>query len=126
MLRTELGYSEKDFIIIVVAELSKNNNQIMLVKSVHELAKIIPSLKILLIGKETLPIVCEFVQKEKLEEYVKFLGYRRDVEKLTMMSDVTFSVSLRGRSSCEHNRSDGVRSVCCFKRQPWIPLAHKR
>lgn len=94
-LRADLGYSEKDYIITVVAELNKNKNQIMLVKSVPELAKIIPNLKILLIGKETLPIVREFVQKEKLEKYVEFLGYRRDVEKLTMMSDVAFSASLR-------------------------------
>lgn len=94
-LRTELGYSEKDFIITVVAELNKNKNQIMLVRSVPELAKIIPNLKILLIGKETLPIVWDFVQKENLKKYVEFLDYRRDVEKLTMMSDVAFSASLR-------------------------------
>ena len=67
----------------------------MLVKSVPALAEIIPNLKILLIGKETLPIVREFVQKENLKKYVEFLGYRRDVEKLTMMSDVAFSASLR-------------------------------
>ena len=94
-LRAELGYSEKDFIITVVAELNKNKNQIMLVKSVPELVKVIPNLKILLIGKETLPIVHDFVQEENLGEYVKFLGYRRDVEKLTMMSDIAFSASLR-------------------------------
>ena len=94
-LRSDLGYSQKDFVITVVAELNKNKNQIMLVKSVPELAKIIPSLKILLIGKETLPIMRDFVQKENLEKYVEFLGYRRDVEKLTMMSDVAFSASLR-------------------------------
>ena len=52
-LRTELGYFEKDFIITVVAELNKNKNQIMLVRSVPELAKIIPNLKILLIGKNS-------------------------------------------------------------------------
>lgn len=94
-LRLEAGYSEKDFIITVVAELNRNKNQIMLVRSVPELTKIIPSLKILLIGKETLPTVRDFVQKENLEKYVEFLGYRRDVEKLTMMSDVAFSASLR-------------------------------
>ena len=94
-MRSELGYSEKDFIITVVAELNKNKNQIMLVKSVPELAKIIPTLKILLIGKETLPIVREFVHKKELEKHVEFLGYRRDVEKFTMMSDVAFSASLR-------------------------------
>lgn len=94
-LRSELGYSEKDFIITVVAELNKNKNQIMLVRSVSQLAKIIPTLKILLIGKETLPIVREFVHKKELEKHVEFLGYRRDVEKFTMMSDVAFSASLR-------------------------------
>lgn len=94
-LRAELGYSEKDFIITVVAELNKNKNQIMLVKSVPELIKVIPNLRILLIGKETLSIVHDFVQEENLGEYVKFLGYRRDVEKLTMMSDIAFSASLR-------------------------------
>ncbi len=125
-LRAELGYSEKDFIITVVAELNRNKNQIMLVRSVSELAKIIPSLKILLIGKETLPTVRDFVQKENLQKYVEFLGYRRDVEKLTMMSDVAFSASLRGRASCEHNRGDGVRLACCCERQPRASLAHKR
>lgn len=94
-LRCELGYSENDFIITVVAELNKNKNQIMLIKAVPELKTEIPELKILLIGKETLPVVREFVEKEGVSDTVQFLGYRRDVEKFTMMSDVAFSASLR-------------------------------
>lgn len=95
LLRAELGHSNEDFIITVVAELNKNKNQIMLVQKVRELKAIIPTLKILLIGKETLPIVREYVEKENLFDTVQFLGYRTDVDKLTMISDIAFSASLR-------------------------------
>lgn len=94
-LRSALGYSDSDFIITVIAELNKNKNQIMLVQKVPELKAEIPNLKILLIGKETLPIVRDFVEKESLDDTVQFLGYRNDVEKLTMISDIAFSSSLR-------------------------------
>lgn len=94
-LRKELGFNETDFIITVVAELNKNKNQIMLVRNIHKLIEKIPNLKILLIGKETLPDVHEFVQKNNLEKYVHFLGYRSDVDKLNMISDIAFSASLR-------------------------------
>ncbi|WP_051142226.1 glycosyltransferase [Treponema bryantii] len=94
-LRTELGYDNKDFIITVVAELNKNKNQLMLVKCVPELKNVIPNLKILLIGKETLPLVRDFVLSENLNDTVKLLGYRNDVNKLTMISDLAFSASLR-------------------------------
>lgn len=94
-LRQELGFSEKDFIITVVAELNKNKNQIKLVRAVPELSRAIPNLRILLIGKETLPDVRNLVEKENLGGTVKFLGYRRDVDKLTMISDIAFSASMR-------------------------------
>ena len=94
-LRAELGFSEMDFIMTVVAELNKNKNQIKLLRAVPELSKAIPNLKILLIGKETLLLARDFVEKENLFDTVQFLGYRRDVDKLTMMSDVAFSASLR-------------------------------
>lgn len=94
-LRQELGFSEKDFIITVVAELNKNKNQTKLVRAVPELSRAIPNLRILLIGKETLPDVRNLVEKENLGGAVKFLGYRRDVDKFTMISDIAFSASMR-------------------------------
>ncbi len=94
-IRSILGYAKSDFIITIVAELNKNKNQIMLIRNVKELLLNIPSLKILLIGKETLPIVRNFVEKEGLNNTIQFLGYRNDVDKLTMISDIAFSASLR-------------------------------
>lgn len=94
-LRKELGYSTDDFIITIVAELNKNKNQIMLVRNLLELQDKILSLKVLLIGKESLPIVRNYVEQNKLDNSVQFLGYRNDVDKLTMISDIAFSASLR-------------------------------
>ena len=94
-LRGELGYSEGDFIITVVAELNRNKNQMMLVRSVPRLRTAVQNLKILLVGKETLPVVRRYVGQEHLSDSVQFLGYRNDVEKLTMISDIAFSASLR-------------------------------
>lgn len=94
-LRMELGYSENDFIITVVAELNKNKNQILLIKSVPKLLIDIPNLKILLLGKESSAVVRQFVEKEKLERYVEFLGYRKNVDQFTKISDIAFSASLR-------------------------------
>lgn len=94
-LRESLGYNTSDFIIIIVAELNKNKNQIMLIRNVSELKTKIPNLKVLLIGKETLPDVRNYVAENNLTEYVQFLGYRKDVDKLTMISDIAFSASLR-------------------------------
>ena len=95
LIRKELGFTDTDFIITVVAELNKNKNQIMLVRNVKELKKTIPNLKVLLIGKETLPVVRNYAEKENFGDSVQFLGYRNDVDKLTMMSDIAFSASLR-------------------------------
>ena len=95
MLRARLGYAETDFIITVVAELNRNKNQIMLARSVPGLRRTIPALKVLLIGKETLPDVREFVERERLGDTVQFLGYRHDVDLLTMAGDIAFSASLR-------------------------------
>lgn len=94
-LKKSLGFSENDFIITVVAELNKNKNQIMLMKEVLFLKSQIPNLKILLIGKETLPNVRNLVKENNLFDTVKFLGYRKDIDLLTALSDVAFSASLR-------------------------------
>ena len=93
--RKEFGFSANDFIITVVAECNKNKNQIMLVRNIDKLKTFIPNLKVLLIGKETLPIVRKYVTENLLFDTVQFLGYRNDVEKLTMISDIAFSSSLR-------------------------------
>ncbi len=93
--RKKNGFTDEDFIITVVAECNKNKNQIMLLQQVSALAEKIPNLKVLLIGKETLPIARNYVEEHNLQSLVQFLGYRKDIPELTGMSNIAFSASIR-------------------------------
>lgn len=94
-IRKDLGYKDDDFIITVVAELNLNKNQSFLIREVPELKKVIPNLKVLFIGKETLPLARNLVTDLGLEDTCLFLGYRKDVDLLTKMSNICFSASCR-------------------------------
>lgn len=93
-LRQEYGYSEKDFILIYVAELSYRKHQDLLIKTVSRLKNKIPNLKLLLVGEgDYLNNYKILVNKLNLEENVKFLGYRKDIPNLMLISDVAVSSS---------------------------------
>lgn len=94
-IRSSLGYEDSDFIITVVAELNLNKNQSFLIREIPELKKTIPNIKVLFIGKETLPIARNLVSELHLEDTCEFLGYRNDVDLLTKMSNICFSASCR-------------------------------
>ena len=94
-IRKSLGLDKKDFIITVVAELNKNKNQTMLIKAIPSLLQSIPNLKVLFLGKETLPIARQLVNSLSLTDKCLFLGYRKDVDLFEKISDICFSASLR-------------------------------
>jgi glycosyltransferase EpsD len=93
--RNRLGYAADDFIVINVAEINKNKNQIALVKILPKLKKYIPNIKILFVGYDNHPHVKDLVARYKLNSVVHFLGYRDDVNILVAMSNVLFSASKR-------------------------------
>ncbi|GGF58935.1 putative glycosyltransferase EpsD [Paenibacillus albidus] len=92
--RKEYGYPLEDYILIYVGELSYRKHQDLLIKAVNYLKEEIPNLRLLIVG-----------DGEKIEKYklmadklgvngnVDFLGYRNDIEKLMMLSDVAVSSS---------------------------------
>ena len=94
-IRNQLGYKQDDFLITVVAELNVNKNQIMLINSLSEIRQQIPNLKVLFLGKESLPIARNKVNELGLSDCCEFLGYRKDVELFTKISNICFSASLR-------------------------------
>lgn len=94
-IRKDLGFNKDDFIITVVAELNINKNQSFLIREIPELKKTIPNIKVLFIGKETLPVARNLVNELGLEDTCLFLGYRKDVDLLTKMSNICFSASIR-------------------------------
>ena len=95
-LRKSLGIKDDDIVLIYVAELNKNKNQIMAIKAMEKLLVENSKYKLLLVGKDSYNGEYQrLVQELKLENNVIFSGYRKDVPKLMKISDIAISTSLR-------------------------------
>ena len=95
-LREKHGLDKGDFVLIYVAELNKNKDQMSLIEALPRLKKEIPKLKVLLVGKGAYEEKLKHkVQRLGLVDTVKFLGYRKDVAELYKMADVGVSTSRR-------------------------------
>lgn len=95
-IRENLGFAKDDFILICVAEFTKNKNQILLIKAIEILKQSIPNVKLLLAGKGECFEECKkYVNEHKLENNVLFLGYRSDVEDLYNISNILVTASMR-------------------------------
>ena len=87
--KRKLGLNDDDFVITVVAELSKRKNQIQLVKAMGEVIKSNSRIKVLLVGEgDTKEILEDEIKRLKLDKNVILLGYRKDVQKIMNISDV--------------------------------------
>ncbi|MBD5407071.1 MAG: glycosyltransferase family 4 protein [Treponema sp.] len=95
-LRKKYGYDEKDFILIYIAEFIPRKNHEFLLRSIDELRKKIPELKILLVGRGVLLKKMKHLTVDlEIDDIVKFLGYRKDIADLCRASDIYVSVSLQ-------------------------------
>jgi glycosyltransferase EpsD len=93
-LRKHLGYSESEFILLYVGELSPRKHQDLLIHSIHILKYKIPKIKLLLVGLgERSEYYKEKVNDLGLGENVVFLGYRNDIADLMNISDLAVSSS---------------------------------
>ena len=90
------GLTEQDFVVICIGELNDNKNQKTLVEAAALLKDRIPNLKVLLAGNgPNEQALREQISENGLEEQVKLLGYRIDLEKLVPAADVAVSCSKR-------------------------------
>ena len=95
-MRRREGLSEDDFVVICTGELNENKNQKTLVAAAALLKDQIPNLKVLLAGngpKEQ--DLRDQIAAEQLENVVKLLGYRTDLENVVPAVDVVVSCSKR-------------------------------
>lgn len=95
-MRQAEGLSPEDFVILCTGELNENKNQKTLISAAAALQGEIPGLKVLLAGngpKEQ--ELRDQIRAEGLENTVKLLGYRTDLEKLLPAVDLVVSCSRR-------------------------------
>ena len=96
IMRQNEGLSDTDFVILCTGELNQNKDQSTLIRAAAELKKDIPCLKILLAGNGPLEAELKtLVSSLNLEDTVKFLGYRTDLEKVVPAADAAVSCSHR-------------------------------
>ena len=95
-LRSELGYDQKDFLLICVGELNKNKNQSTVVKAISELANVIPNIKLLLAGNGPMENeLRSLVNQLNISDKIIFLGYTTELQKYINISDALITASYR-------------------------------
>lgn len=94
--RKELGINKNDIVFSYVAELNKNKNQILLINIIKELKKEMTNVKLLLVGQGPLYEEYQNVIKENnLEDNIKLLGRREDINEILSITDIYLASSLR-------------------------------
>lgn len=95
-LRKAHGFSESDFICICTGELNKNKNQKRLISAVPEILKNVPDFKLLLAGNGAEDgNLASLISELNLDNCVKLIGYRTDLENYVAISDIAASMSIR-------------------------------
>lgn len=94
--KKELGLSDSDFIVLMIAELNKNKNHIQLINAIEILSKQYSNIKVLCIGDGGLKDELEeMIHLRNLQNNVFILGYREDVNNLINVSDIGILMSYR-------------------------------
>lgn len=95
-MRRKEGLAKDDFVVICTGELNENKNQKTLIAAAALLRDKIPNLKVLLAGNGPKELeLRDQIAAEKLEDTVKLLGYRTDLEYVVPAVDVVASCSKR-------------------------------
>lgn len=95
-LKKKIGIKKDSIVLTYVAELNKNKNQILLIKTMEELVKENKKYLLILVGDGTSKQELEkYVKEHKLEHYIKFLGRRNDVPAILKLTNIYVASSLR-------------------------------
>ncbi len=95
-LKSKLGYSNDQFILLCTGELNKNKNQSTIIRAVAEVVNDISNIKLLLAGNGPMEQALKSLVNElNLNRVVDFLGYRTDLENYVNICDVVISASYR-------------------------------
>lgn len=95
-VREKLKIKKEDIVFSYVAELNKNKNQILLIKTMQELKKELPNIKLLLIGDGPLKEEYQqYIENNNLENEIKLLGKRKDINELLSITNIYLASSIR-------------------------------
>lgn len=93
-LRSENGFSQDDLLVLYIAEFIDRKNHRFIINNIPDLIQENPKLIFLFAGRGILQEAMEeLVRTLKIDDYVKFLGFRTDIGKFLKMADIGISSS---------------------------------
>lgn len=93
-LRSKFNFKKDELLLIYAAEYIPRKNHKFIVNTVKKRPRIFKNTKILFAGKGELEnSLKEMVNREGLENKIKFLGFRKDIDQIYQMCDVGISAS---------------------------------
>lgn len=93
-LRSDYGYNEEDFLMIYPADFCERKNQNMLFDTLKILLGISSKFRLLLPGSdEKAQPFLEYAKEIGVYDHIDVLGYRRDIDSLVAMCDISVSSS---------------------------------
>ncbi len=94
-IRCEMGIEPHDFVILMVARLDYLKDHATAVRSLQRVARELPNAKLVFVGDgPERGKIEELVQHCQLEPNVRFLGLRKDIDRLLRASDVFLLTSI--------------------------------
>lgn len=95
-VRRELGIAADEVVVVCVAELNRNKNQIQLLRALKSHSDELSAVRMVIIGEgPSRTELEEYVSESGLTGRVTFLGYRNDVARLLNSADIASLVSFR-------------------------------
>lgn len=95
-VRRELGVAANEVVIICVAELNRNKNQIQLLRAVESDRDGLAEIRVVIVGDGPCRAELEgYVNEQGLAGKVQFLGYRTDIPRLLKAADIASLPSFR-------------------------------
>lgn len=95
-IRESLGLKKSDFVILMIAEINKNKNHKKMIESVEILKYKGINVKVLCAGEGVLlDKIKKEISKKNLDEDIKLLGFRSDINNLISACDIGMLLSYR-------------------------------
>lgn len=96
LIRKKYGYEMDTLVLIYVAEINSNKNQIMLVDTVNVLKEKYQNIKLVLVGDDSnSDDLKKYINDLNLNRIVDILGFRNDIVELYALSDFVVASSKR-------------------------------
>ncbi|HII4406631.1 TPA: glycosyltransferase family 4 protein [Clostridium perfringens] len=96
-IRKKLLLKENDFIVLMIAEVNKNKNHKQMIDAIEILKnKGLENIKVICAGDGVIfNKVCNYIKEKKLQDNIKMLGFRNDINELISSCDIGILMSYR-------------------------------